>query len=374
MHLAKRVCAIPFVCVMTACGSQASDPMQGVHGRADWVQASESAPVIEGGTMMDKAIWNDPSVLKVGDEYVMYLSSSVDEPFKPPVLPFRAVSADGRNWSLAPEGPLLSAEGTEFVSLETPSVVVFNNEYIMFYSGIYPQGQVPSMAIGRATSKDGITWTHDAEPVLEATGDVLNWNGYLVAEPGAVVHDGAVYLYYTAMGARLDESRTKVSFPEQLQTLGLVISADGKRFSPQKQVLTQGASYPPEQGFVGYSTPAALVVDDRIHLVYDITAFVKGASPEWQQVGLHKASSATGKESFVEDAGPLLTRNDFDWTTGELLSPSLLIEGDTVKMWFAGHVNYDGMGEFIKNGYRGPQFGIGYAEISKAKFLAGTNP
>lgn len=39
---------------------------------------------------------------------------------------------------------------------------------ITYYSGVYPAGDVPSMAIGHAVSEDGITWVNDKKPVLES--------------------------------------------------------------------------------------------------------------------------------------------------------------------------------------------------------------
>lgn len=347
-----------------------ADPVADLRGQKLWREVLRPDPVIEGGSLLERAIWNDPCVRMEANEYVMYLTSSTKEPFKPPVLPFRAISKDGLEWKLSPETPLLTTKGTPFVSIETPSVVRFNETFHLFYTGVFPPGQVPSMAIGHATSPDGLTWTHREQPALQASGKVIEWNGYLVAEPAALVHNDKLYLYFTAMGSRLDPSGTKVGDPPQLQSIGLAISQDGTTFGLQQQILTQGPTYPPEKRFVGYSTPFAVSIADSIHLFYDVTINLKGAEPEWQQVALHHASSPNGIKGFIEDSSPLLTRNDFTWTSGEILAPSILVDGDDLCLWFSGHVSYAKMPPFIHRGFQGPEFGIGHARLPLARFLA----
>ena len=355
--------AIATSLLLTSCQSGAeTDPIQGYTSQPKWAAAALPQPILKAGDELALGLWSDPSVIKVGDEYVMYLTTSVEEPFQPPILPFRAVSKNGIDWKLSPNKPLLSAEKTPFENNETVNVIRYKGQYHMYYTGVYPAGDVPSMAIGHAVSEDGITWVNDNQPVLEATGDYLEWNGYLVAEPGAVVFNDKIYLYFTAMGARPSGN------PAQLQTIGLVTSTDGRHFGNQQQVLTQSATYPPEKGFVGYSTPAALVHDGKIHLVYDISAYGEHNDPQWAQLAIHHALSRDGI-NFKEDRLPMLTRNDFSWTSGEILGPTMLIDDGKVKLWFGGHVNYTELAPFIRRGMKGPEYGIGYAEITLQEFL-----
>jgi hypothetical protein len=321
-------------------------------------------PVIRAGDHRERAIWNDPHVLKENGRYVMYLTTSVGEPFKPPVLPFRAVSDDGIEWRLDPEQPLLDPAGTPFASIETPSVVRFNGRYHMFYTGVYAEGVTPPMAIGRAVSEDGVRWTSDKEPLLQATGNFQDWNGYLVGEPGAVVYKGKILLYFSAVGARPSGN------PPQLQSIGLVTSADGVRFDAPRKVLEQAATYPADKGFVGYSTPAAFVFNERVHLLYDVAHFNRFGNPQWQQVALHHAVSKDGGASFVQDRHPLLTRKDFSWTTGELLAPTALVDGGRIRIWFSGHVALGEMGPLAQRGWKGGEFGIGYGTAEIGRFMS----
>lgn len=359
-----RACLFAAIILLNGCLNGAeTDQIAGYASQQKWVAAARPLPVLHAGQEVDYGLWNDPSVIKIGDEFVMYMATSITEPFKPPILPFRAVSKDGINWKVYPKTPLLSASETPFANNETPNVIFYLGKYHMYYTGVYPEGDVPSMAIGHAVSDDGIVWRNDKKPVLQATGELYDWNGYLVAEPGAVVFNDKIYLYYTAMGQRVSGE------PHHLQSIGLAISSDGGTFDRQRQVLTQSATYPHEKGFIGYSTPFALVHEGKVHLVYDIAAYHEDNNPQWQQLAIHHAVSDDGIAAFREDALPMLTRSDFPWTSGEIISPTMVISDNKVRLWFAGHVNYDGLAGFIRNGMQGPEVGIGYAEMDLADFL-----
>ena len=339
------------------------DPVASLPRQPGW-QASPDNPIIRFGDFRKNGAWNDPCVLKEGDGYVMYLSSSTPELFKPPVLPFRAVSDDGIAWALDPKGPLLGPKGMPYMSLETPSVVRYKGIYHLYYSGIFPEGSVPRMAIGHATSPDGIKWTHDPDrtAVVSATGDVQDWNGYLVAEPGAIVYEGRIYLYFTAMGGR------EGGRPPQKQVIALATSTDGSRFVTPRIVLEQSELYPATKGFVGYSTPAATVHEGRVHLFCDVAYFKKSDKPQWSQVALHHAVSDDGENDFREDQAPIFTRRDFEWAAGQILAPTALFDGGTVKLWFHGHARPGAfMAKAIATG-KTRKFGIGYATMDASRY------
>lgn len=340
-------------------------PVETPRAQAGWT-VSGAAPAIAAGALRAKGLWNDPSVVRDGDGYVMYLTSSVDEPFKPPVLPFRATSPDGVAWTLDPQGPLLQPVAP-YASIETPSVVRFAGRWHLFFTGVYAKPDPAPMAIGHAISDDGIHWRIDRPVLVAATGRAGDWDSYLVAEPGAVVVGAKLIVYFSAVGGRASGS------PPQVQTIGAVTSADGATFSAPAQVLAQGPLYPAAQGYVGYSSPAAAVAGGRVQLFYSVAHYSKGGDPEWQQVAIQHASSADGLTGFVEDAAPILTRDSTAWTTGEVLAPAPLVDGDTLKLWFAGHVRNRDLGPLIARGVAGPEFGIGLASHDLSSFVTATS-
>jgi beta-xylosidase len=123
--------------------------------------ASASNPVMTRGTPATsfQADWNDPSVIKVGNQYVMYATSDNALDFNIGV--YRLVSSDGLSWALSQSTPVLQAGAAgswDARAVETPSVVYFNGQYHMFYTG-YPVALTDpySYKIGHATSADGIS-------------------------------------------------------------------------------------------------------------------------------------------------------------------------------------------------------------------------
>jgi predicted GH43/DUF377 family glycosyl hydrolase len=301
---------------------------------------------------MKMALWNDPSVLKQGDTFIMYVTSNIDGAWEN-VVPFRATSRDGKNWMIETNNPLLplgKSGAFDEKKVETPSVVYYKGKYHMYYTGVSREGLRGSLAIGYATSKDGIHWTKITEkkPLLAPTGNpARDWNGYHVAEPGAVVFKDKIYLFFHASGARKGGVK-----PANKSVIGLAISDDGLHFSDPVQVLEQGSVYPvtaPEK-YLGYSTPSALAMGGRLHLFYDVIA----SKPRWEQVAIHHAVSSDGYR-WKEDEKPLLHKRDFSWTGDEIRAPSAVLDGSIVRLWFAGHDR-----DQLHNA------GVGYVEFNRS--------
>jgi len=353
-----RLQALLLCAVVAACSPA---PVVQAQGSAvkDW-RVHAGNPVIQAGSMRERAIWNDPSVLRLADgQLAMYLTSSTVEPFKPPILPFRAVSRDGLSWTLDPAGPLLTTAGTPYINIETPTVVRFRGRWHMYFMGVLAPGSVPASHIGHAVSDDGLRWQLDPQGIqaVAATGKVSDWNGFLVSEPGAVVFKDRIYLYFHALGARPGGK------PPQLSSIGLATTDDGTHFSPAKPVLTQSeALFPPAAGYAGYATVSAAVHEGRVHLFYNVVANPKLSGSDIEQVALHHSVSDDGETAWRQDPKPIFQRSDFDWTEGGIISPTVLIEDGKVKMWFAGHMSKLSFVKLMLSGWKGRQFGIGYAE------------
>lgn len=342
---------IGVVALVVGYGQPAQSDRPQIPTRGDWSMVG-NAPVLPAGSLRKQALWNDPSVLKVDGTYVMYMTTSTKKPFEPPVLPFRAISGDGLSWRLSPGTPLLTSGGGPYVSIETPSVVQFNGTWHMFFTGIYPPGSKAPMAVGHATSANGINWKVVTWELFTAGKE--GWRSFLVGEPGAVVHDGRLLVYFSAVGARAGGGP-----PDQ--SLGVSVSEDGRTFSAMKRVLTQGRAYPAKKGFAGYSSPAAVSHQGKVHLFYSVAHWLPGGNPEWTQVAIHHAVSESGTSAFREDKRAVLSYGSADWVGGEVLAPAPLIEGDQVKLWFGGHVPNSNLAPLIRRGISGPEFGIGLA-------------
>lgn len=339
-------------------GARPGDPVAAVPVQAGWKADAEN-PCVSFGQLRWLASWNDPCVLKWKGKYVMYMTSALTVPGWPPVLPYRAVSDDGRHWNLDPKTPLIAhgkdPSDFDFQSIETPSVVFFKGRFHLYYTGVQ-KGLSGPLAIGHATSEDGVYWTKDPNnPVLRPTGNPADFNGIHVAEPGAVVRSDAVYLYHTSVGKRPG------SGPPARRVIALARSADGSRFASPKVVLEQSDLYPASLGFDGYSTSAAAVRAGRVHLFYDVGYFDPHAERKWTQVALHHAVSDDGETNWVQDSRAIFTTRSFGWTSLEIRSPTALFEGDALHLWFAGNARVDEFLPEVKQTARTRKFGIGHA-------------
>ncbi|MGB1032263.1 MAG: hypothetical protein ACPGWM_06600, partial [Flavobacteriales bacterium] len=287
-------------------------------------------PIIHFGDEIEGSPWNDPTILKEGDQYIMYVvgvEGGLNHP-NDTISVYRWLSDDGYSWDLNPELPVLEAvENTYYGGgVETPSVVFFNNEYHM-YNSVYTENNPYLFKISHATSPDGINWEIDDAPVLEPAED-LTWMNTIVAEPGVMVKQDTLYLFYTAAGTVGNQS------------IGLVRSNDGHTFTDTTQVVTLPTDVYPEDGnYAGLSTPSPLLLGDTIYLFTDVAQYVFGDN--WMQVALHQFKSYGNLTQWYHDSEPIHTRNDFPWTNGnylaEIRSITPLMDGDNLRIWYSGH-------------------------------------
>lgn len=285
--------------------------------------------------------WNDPHVLRVGDAYWMYASATSF--FTYPVRLYRLTATDGTAWSMPTTEPILSdaAPGAwDAGGLETPAVVFFGGKYHLFYTGYPykvddPLHSALDYRVGHAVSDDGLHFTRAATvPVVAPSGtsDAVaanDWYAYIVAEPAPVVVGGELRLYFTAVGV-------DAGLGTSLQVIGMIRTTDGVTWSAPEEVLAPDQTlYPRNQDWIGYSTPNAVVLDDRVHLFFDVAHQPAGGA--WKQLRLHHASSADGVTGWTHDAAPIRSAGDFTWAVDEVRSPDVIREGSRLRLYFAGH-------------------------------------
>lgn len=292
-------------------------------------------PELQVGSGFVGSDWNDPHVLKVDETYWMYASSNLGlPPADPsPVQIYRQVSQDGTNWTLDPSTPVLTVAPGEWDEggNETPSVVWYADQYHLFWTGYpdpWPILNPFNFRIGHATSPDGISWTKDRSFVLGPSGEADRFDQFLVAEPAPVVVGDRLHLYFTAVGVDDDLATS-------LQVIGLITSDDGTSWTEPVLVLKPDQTvYPRSDNWMGYSTPNAVVIGDQVHLFFDVAN--DHGDDTWTQEALHHAYSEDGVSGWVQDTEPIRILTDFSWTQREIRSPSALVEGTTLRLYFAG--------------------------------------
>jgi len=319
-----------------------------------WVPYEDN-PVLFGDAMHDTA-WNDPCVIIENNKYIMYFTRNISIARTEPTAMIRAVSKDGIKWDIDPNimlGPSDDKMSFDYNKVETPSVIKYKDKYHLFYCGLGENYRPFGYRLGHATSNDGIHWLRDRNnPILRPefivdAGKILH-----IGEPGAVVYENRIYLYFVVTAQPYEKSsQGKIM-------IYLATSTDGSTFDTPRKVMEQGSTYPAELGYVGYSTSNALVFENKIHLFYDVYQNLpENGIAENVQVAINHAVSDDGL-LFIEDNQPIFASGDFSWTTREIRSPCVIHDGDKFKMWFAGD-NYD----IINDSWVGGM-GIGYAEAN----------
>jgi hypothetical protein len=301
-----------------------------------------SASCFQGGTKPELSLdtpfsgadWNDPHVLKVGEQYWMYASSNHGISSATPVQIYRFTSTDAASWALDPPDPVFevgAGQAWDRGGTETPAVAFFGGQYHLFYTG-YPDPHGTEspfhFRLGHAVSADGVSWVRDETFLLAPTDPAPSFYQYLIGEPAPVVFQGKLHLYFTAVGVDSMLANT-------LQVIGLITSEDGKTWSSPSLALRPDQSvYPRASNWVGYSTPNAVVLGDQVHLFVDVAN--DHSDSTWAQEALHHAWSPDGLAGWTQDAAPLRQKADFPWTKREIRSPAALLDGDTLRLYFAG--------------------------------------
>ena len=290
-----------------------------------------STPILPLNSQFSGAEWNDPHVLKVGSDFVMY--ASADTNFTKNIKIYRMISQDGKNWSLSPTAAVFqksaSAGAWDSQSVETPAVIFFHGQFYMFYTGYTDQTNSATYKVGYATSPDGIAWTRQStywEPENPGGAPDLNFMQYVVGEPAPVVFNDKIYLYFAAQGAHMSVMST-------LFTIGLTTSGDGASWSAPQMVLVPDQAIYPRSSYIGYSTPHAQVLNNQIHLFFDV------ALDPFKQTKIHHAVSSDGVGTWKLDVSAIFDKSQVPWADDQINGPAVFLDGKKLFLWFGGQGN-----------------------------------
>jgi len=195
------------------------------------------------------------------------------------------------------------------------SVVFHDSTYHMWYTSITPEDQATD--IGHATSPDGIVWTMDPDPVI-TRGAPGEWNeNYLFG--AAVIHDGTQFrMWYEGEDA------------DGISRAGYATSPDGSVWTefPDNPVMDGG---PPESWDTRGVSPRTVIVDSNGYRMW-YTAY--GEAPV-AGTRVFVAESADGI-TWIKRGPPVLDHFDAGWDSAWVANPTVIFDGSTYHMWYAG--------------------------------------
>jgi hypothetical protein len=284
--------------------------------------------------------WNDPSVLKEGDHYTMWASLGMKGGGKD-VSIWKLTSRDGLSWRVAGGGPVLEPGGFmawDSYGVETPAVIEVGGTYHMYYTA-YKKAGGALFTMGHATSPDGDHWEKQGEltSLTKVVGakDGNPWGWLARAEPTAVYVDGTFWLYFTDVHCRNADCKGS---PVAQRGISLAKSRDGQNFTQvgSSPVLLQSASFPPSEGWEGYSTPWVLHDGGSFHLFADVFRAV-GTGHFQQRIAHYQSEDGV---HFREVEADVVGVEGHPWATMSVRAPTVIKDGGRWLMWYAGD-NFD---------------------------------
>ncbi len=293
-------------------------------------------PVMSGG---EPGTWNRhvtwPSVLYNTDSsrYEMWFNATpgpVNSEWRPYRIGF-ATSVDGITW-IKHSSPVLEPDSGSWdeATVEGQSVIRENGSYKMWYIGWSSAANDPG-GIGYATSPDGITWTkHLSNPVITPSGDPWDAGGYGLCQvlPSQVGYK-MWYDGYTANWSYSD--------------IGYATSADGINWtrSVNNPVLTHGSTGSWDDG--NLESPHVLFINNLYHIWYtgmrpwETLPWNTGWATSIDGIHWNKYNNPSTTSTLYSDSDPVLSPGSSgQWDGTFVISGPVILEGDSLRMWYSG--------------------------------------
>ena len=190
----KRLCAC--AAVLAAILIIFCDPTL---AQIEWVRSPRN-PVLDIGEAetWDSGGVRDPSVLFKDGVFEMWYTGG-GPGFTDLGEVGRALSIDGASWRKDKDNPVLKKGGSgawDALGLLTPYVLFDEGIYKMWYTGAGMDGVV---AIGYATSTDGVHWTKFEGNPLIKPGEFNTWDGFAVLSPVVIREQDRYKMWYVGL-------------------------------------------------------------------------------------------------------------------------------------------------------------------------------
>jgi predicted GH43/DUF377 family glycosyl hydrolase len=231
-------------------------------------------------------------------------------------------------------------------SVRFPHVIYHDSIFHMFY-GTFQDFDTP-VAIGYATSEDGITWTkYDANPILE--GDGSGFDAFGVTRPAVLIEpDGTWVLYYNGIPAANNVfgqgiGRATADSPTGTWTRG------------DDPILEAGSSGTWDSRFI---FPDSVLQPDDEYIMYYSSAWRLGRATSPDGIVWTKYDDPITTDSRFAESDPVLPLGDpGTWDTAIAWTGSVRATDDGYEMFYTGADSAQG-GSNIDIGYATSEDGI----------------
>jgi hypothetical protein len=284
-------------------------------------------------TDWDGFMIGSPSVVKVGATFHLFYEGLSGTTYRYAIG--HATSTDGLTWTRSGASPVLSAgaAGTwDAGGVRYPVVHFDGTTWRLWYQGVGSG----SLAIGLATSTDGLTWTRSGSVPVVTDGSVVS--GYA---PGAVVKTATKWVvFYAADGG-----------------VGRATSTDGTTFVNEGEVI-------PASGFIRNGRPSVILDGATWRIWYTRvegvgSGVVNGSAVFPITIGYGDSPDGT---TWTFYGNPVFAPGSAGaWDRPGVGVPSVMKDGATFRMWYVG-----GRGNLPGQTWDGNAFvegSIGYATI-----------
>ncbi|MGD8778593.1 MAG: hypothetical protein PVH88_06475 [Ignavibacteria bacterium] len=271
----------------------------------------DNNPVLDLGSSGE---WDDvyitsPSVIYNGTTYEMWYAAYDGTNYR---IGY-ASSSDGINWSKYSNNPVLDLGASnewDYYNVSHPTVIYNGTSYEMWYNGY--DGSYSY--IGYASSSDGINWTkYSGNPIIKGNA---SWEANMVGHPN-VLFDGTTYeMWYSAS----DGTNYRI---------GYATSSDGINWSTYSgnPILDLGADDSWDDLHV--FAPNVILDGENYKMWYT------GNDGTSYRIGYTASSDGINWSTY--SGNPILDLGtDGSWNDIGILTPTVLYNGISYKMWFAG--------------------------------------
>ena len=268
----------------------------------------------------------DPSVIHDGPVYRMIYNCY--DPQRKGGAVCQATSPDGLGWvDLPAKGPLQgrmidTRPGKWDDTHETPYLTKYKGEYLLYFSGYRNKGgffkSFPAY-VGLAVSRDGVNFTRVGdEPIIKGTPG--GYDSDAVFSPSIVEHEGQLVMLYT--GYCFDTCKR-----EKGVYLMAATSSNGRDWVKRDKPVMSKADLPKTKD--GAAEAEIVKGPDGNFYLFMSLLYDQG-----HDIGLARAPTPYGPWDIAPD--PIIRRGAGEFDDVGPIAPSVLIEGDKVRLWYHG--------------------------------------